>query len=395
MGGEWLDGARSHRGRGIFFAVRDVSSVLLYGVAPIVVTVAVLGASLVTGPFLYDFRGGLYDAGNHILHGDSPYQVAFLDRQAAIQRAGGNPQTVISVPVYPAFPLVAAVPFSILPYRVAGILFSLLSIAALMGAFRLLGVTDWRCYGVACLSWPVLHGFVLGAVTPLLMLGAALAWRYRHRMVAPALAVAAIVAIKLFPIMLGGWLIATRRYATAALATIFTLVAIFGSWAIIGFSGLGAYPRMLSDLAQISQGVSVSVVAGLLDIGIGSQSARIVALAVSGLLLLVAWRLASRPDGDRAAFSLAVIACLTISPMVWPHYLALLFVPIAVASPRLSWFWFAPLVLYAAPFAQTTGRPWAVVPYLVTLGLVALIATRRAPVELKVRTVRARPASPA
>jgi hypothetical protein len=359
------------RRAGLFSAARAVSGVVLYGALPIAVTVAVLGASLTRGQFLLDFRGGLYDGGKAVVHGHDPYQARFLHRQAAIQRAGGTPQTVISVPVYPAFALVAAVPFTVLPWRVAGVLYSLLSIAALLAALRLLGVTDWRCYGIAALSWPALHGFMLGAVTPFLMLGTAVAWRYRRGLVIPAIAVAAIVAIKLFPVALGGWLLATRRYATAALAALFAVVAVFGTWAIIGFDGLAAYPRMLSDLAQVSEGVSVSLVSGLLKLGVGGQQARLAGLAVSALLIFAAWRLARRPDGDRIAFSLAVIACLTISPMVWPHYLSLLFVPIALMSRRLSKIWFAPLLLYVAPFAQVTNHPWAVVPYLAVLALVA------------------------
>jgi hypothetical protein len=352
--------------------------VILYAVAPLAVLVAVLSASLARGPFLLDFRGGLYDAGRAIVHRENPYHVGFLDHQAAIQRAGEAPQTVISVPVYPAFALVASVPFSLLPYKVAGVLYTLLSVAAFFATLRLLGVADWRCYGLAAASWPLLHGFLLGAVTPFLMLGTAVAWRYRHRLVTPAVAIAAIVAIKLFPVALGGWLLATRRYATAALAAVFALVAVFGAWAIIGFDGLAAYPRMLSDLAQISQGVGVSLVSGLLELGVGGPQARVAGLAVSALLAVAAWRFARRPDGDRTAFSLAVIACLTISPMVWPHYLALLFVPIALMSPRLSRIWFAPLFLYVAPFAQVSGHPWAVIPYIAILGVVAGAVIRRA-----------------
>jgi len=74
--------------------------------------------------------------------------------------------------------------------------------------------------------------------------------------------------------------------------------------------------------------------------------------------LIAAWRIARRPDGDRRAYGIVVIAALVASPMVWPHYLALLFVPIALVSPTLSW-----LLAHAAariPVAQTTGRPWVI-----------------------------------
>jgi len=40
------------------------------------------------------------------------------------------------------------------------------------------------------------------------------------------------------------------------------------------------------------------------------------------------------------------------------------FVPIALASPALSALLFTPLLAYLVPVAQTTGRPWELVPYL-------------------------------
>ena len=86
------------------------------------------------------------------------------------------------------------------------------------------------------------------------------------------------------------------------------------------------------------------------------------ALLLAGGLLIAAWRIARRPDGDRRAYGIAIIAALVGSPMVWPHYLALLFVPIALVSPTLSWLWLTPLLAY--PVAQTTGRPWVIPLYL-------------------------------
>jgi hypothetical protein len=73
-----------------------------------------------------------------------------------------------------------------------------------------------------------------------------------------------------------------------------------------------------------------------------------------------------------------VIAALLATPMLWPHYLALLFVPIALAAPRLSALWFSPLLAYVAPVAQTTGRPWVIALYLavVAVPLVRLCSQR-------------------
>jgi hypothetical protein len=59
-----------------------------------------------------------------------------------------------------------------------------------------------------------------------------------------------------------------------------------------------------------------------------------------------------------------VIAAIAASPLVWPHYLTLLFVPIALLSPRISPLWFVPLIAYFAPVELTHSDVWKMVPYL-------------------------------
>ncbi|MDQ6834941.1 MAG: hypothetical protein M3016_02030, partial [Actinomycetota bacterium] len=66
-----------------------------------------------------------------------------------------------------------------------------------------------------------------------------------------------------------------------------------------------------------------------------------------------AWRLALHPGGDRRAFGLAVLAALTATPIVWEHYMVLLFIPIAMASPQLSRAWLIPL---GSPIAEVLSR---------------------------------------
>ena len=39
-------------------------------------------------------------------------------------------------------------------------------------------------------------------------------------------------------------------------------------------------------------------------------------------------------------------ASLAVTPVLWPHTMALLLVAIAVLSPRLGWLWFTPLLLW-------------------------------------------------
>jgi len=297
---------------------------------------------------LFDFRGGLYNAGRDIIHGLSPYQPGFLAHQAAIMRAGGravgeSADNPFSIPVYPAPANLAVVPLSLLPFWLAGTLYTLLSVAAMILGLALLGVRDWRCIALALISWPFTYGLYLGALGPFLVLGAAIAWHWRAQLWPPAIAIALLVITKVFPWPLGIWLLITRRFRTLALAIAIGAVVTLAAWAAIGFHGLAQYPHMLSNLSFIQEGRAVSLVAVLIAIGLPAGAASAVAIAAAAALLGFAWHISKRPDGDRTAFGLAIIATLTATPIVWEHYMVLLFVPIALITPRLSAIWFLPL----------------------------------------------------
>jgi Glycosyltransferase family 87 len=350
---------------------RRVWTVLVFGALPVLLVCMFVGANWNKSTFLFDFRGDLYRPGHEIAHGHDPYRATYLSRLAAAKRAGGPVETDFAVAVYPAPALVAAVPFTVLPFRAAGLVYALLSVCALLLGLRLLGVEDWRCYGTAFLSWPVLHGLLLGALTPLLVFGVAALWRWRDHVWRPAVALAAIVIAKIFLWPLGVWLILTRRFGTLARAIGIAAVAVLADWAVIGFDGFTNYPRMLGDLSFLEEGVGVSPVAGFLSLGVGSSVARIAAIALAAALLAIAWLLRPRMGRERRTFGIAVIAALVASPIVWPHYFALVLVPIALVSRRLSALWFVPLLAYLAPYAQTTDRPWAVLPYYAIAVVVA------------------------
>jgi alpha-1,2-mannosyltransferase len=296
---------------------------------------------------LFDFKGGLYNAGTDILLGHNPYRPGFLAAQAAIMHAGGiaqgeSVQHAFSIPIYPAAANLAIVPFSLLPYWLAGTLFTLLSISAMIVALWLLGVRDWRCFALTLISWPSLFALDLGAIGPLLLLGVAVAWRWRERLWPPAIAIASIVVVKLFPWPIAVWLLVTRRFRALALTVLIGVVVMFGAWAVIGFAGIAQYPQMLSDASFIQEGRASSLVAVLLATGLASGIAQMLAIAAAIALLGIAWRFAQRPNAECQVFGLAMMAALTASPIVWDHYMVLLFVPIALVSPRLSPLWFLP-----------------------------------------------------
>jgi Glycosyltransferase family 87 len=326
-------------------------------ITAIVASAVILTVKLMTnGTFLFDFKGDLYGAGHAILAGHNPYRPAYLAALAAIKSAGGTTPSAFALPVYPAPVLLAAVPFSLLPETLAGVLFMILMVAAMISGLRLLGVRDWRCIAVALASWPFLYGLVIGNLGPALVLGTGVAWRFRAKLWPPAVAVASVVVAKVFPWTLLIWLFVTRRYRALALALAIGAGGVFTAWVVIGFAGMSEYPRMLSNLSFVERGAGVSLVAGLMGAGVPGEVAEIAALGAAALLLFAAYQFARRPGGDAQALGLTVIAALTASPIVWPHYLVLLFVPIALASPTLSSVWFIPLLTALMPTPRANSH---------------------------------------
>ena len=293
-------------------------------------------------PFDFDI---FLQAGEAVSGGDNPY----VEPHVAITE--GQPAPYVYPPVL-AF-LVA--PLTLLPETVRGsstpgIVFTLALIACIVGALLALDVRDWRCYPVALLYPVTLENFEYGAIGPALALLVALGWRYRDRVPRASAAIGAAVVLKLFLWPLLVWLAATRRWKTAAGAAGTAVVLALVSWAVIGFQGLTDYPSLLRHLSDAEAESSYSAFAILRTIDVPELAARGIVVVLCVGLLLLAWRAArtagSDPDErDRRALTLALAAGFVLTPILWLHYLVLLVVPIALARPRLSVLWFAPLTL--------------------------------------------------
>jgi hypothetical protein len=111
----------------------------------------------------------------------------------------------------------------------------------------------------------------------------------------------------------------------------------------------------LHVLSQAEAVQSFSLI-GLSRLGGSAVTALSVALAVAVVgAVLIAQR---RPDGDRRSLAVGVAGALLATPVLWLHYLVLLFVPIALARPRLSAVWFVPLAFWVTPLAHSDGSVW-------------------------------------
>ena len=300
------------------------------------------------------FRAAALD----VVHGRSPYVAPNATALAHFDKF-----------VYPPVAALLFAPFAALPSEAARVLMFLAGLAAVLGALRLLRVQDWRCYGVAILSAPAINSLALGALTSFLLLGAAFAWRYRDRPAVAGVATAFTAVLKLFLWPLAVWLLVTRRWRALVLCVGVALVALLGGWAVIGFAGLRSYPTLMHVLERLEGPASYSTVA-LLGLSGGAATAITVVLSLAAV---VAIGLAARGNGgDQRALAVAILASLVATPLVWLHYLLLLFVPIALYRPRLSALWFLPLALWVTPLTHSQGTTWRIAVALGVIGVVAL-----------------------
>jgi hypothetical protein len=329
----------------------------------------VITFELVTGSQPFDFHT-FWASGQAVLHGESPYPTSL---PAVAERTEFRPF------VYPAPAAVAMVPFAVLPETVAIFVWFAVGVAALFLALRLLGVDDWRCYGAAFASVPVCSSLSNGAISTLLVLALAALWRYRARPWVAGALLAALVVFKLYLWPLGVWLLATRRFGAAWRSVVLALAATVAGWAAIGFAGLREYPHLLDRLTGLVGDSGYAPYALFRSLGASPGAARAEMLACGAILLSAVFALARRRGGDHVAFTLAIAASLTLSPVVWPHYLALVYVPLAIARPRLSAAWLVPFAYWLMTSDWSDGHTAIIAGTLAVTGTVlvgALAASR-------------------
>jgi hypothetical protein len=228
-------------------------------------------------------------------------------------------------------------------------------VAAVPATLWIVGVRDWRCYGVVLIWPPVISAIQTGNVTLWFALASAVAWRYRDRVLPASTAIGVTLAAKLFLWPLVVWLAATRRLRSAVVASAIGVGLLLLSWATIGFAGFFDYPDLLRRLEDTVGADSYTAYIVGLDVGLPSPVARALWLTL-GLAVLASLVVIARRGDDRTAFVLAIVTALALTPIVWLHYFALLVVVVAVVEPRLRPVWFIPLAMVVTP---GSGQPSA------------------------------------
>jgi hypothetical protein len=242
---------------------------------------------------------------------------------------------------------------------ILGVVCSLLSL-------RIVGVRDWRVYGLFAM-WPQVIGEIrVSHLTPFLCVLLALAWRYKDVRLAPGLALGLAGAIKFFLWPLGVWLAAIGRARETVVAA---LVAGASLLLVLPFTSLHDYFHTLLELGKAFDQDSYSPFGLLMQIGVAETPARLVTYALGAALLVACWR--------RGSFGLAVAAALALSPIVWLDYYAVAAVPLAVVRPRLSPVWFTPLATWGLLSAgYGVGNGWGSARVLLAFALVFAVIVR-------------------
>ena len=323
----------------------------------------VLVTSALGGRFALDFRHAFLPAAHAVLHGATPYS-------AIGARALAEGPTFL----YPPFAAYLLAPFTLVPPLIAEMIAVGLMAAAVPAALLALGVRDWRCHAITFLWWPTIIAIQTGNPTLLLLLGLAVVWRYRERRAVAALMLALVVALKLFfwPVLI--WLMATRRYRTAAVAATLSALLVIVPWAGIGFAGLHGYPHLLTSVSRAEGPHSYSP-AALMNSVLPSWNAATAVETLIGVGLLVVVLAAGRRGRDRDAFALAILASLMLTPLFEVHYAAALLVVVALYRRRFGLAWALPLLVWGAP-ATASGSPAHVLQVLAVVVATSVLAMR-------------------
>lgn len=360
--------------QGLRRAADQVGRRLLFIGLPVVLVLAYGHIFITRGPNRSDYWT-FWLAGRTVLHGGDPYPaIAALPHVASAWFAPF---------VYPPVAAFLLAPVAVLPFMLAKIVYFALNLVALGVALRLLGVRDRRCYSLALISPPAIEAAGIGTISIPLLLCIAAAWRYRVHAVRLGLLVACAMTAKLFLWPVWFWLLRTRRWRAAIVAACASVVAVLVSWALIGFAGLRDYPTLLSRMTGLEGPNSYSPYALARVLGAGDGHAARLATVLGLIGLVLALRFVR---GDERLLVALLGVAFVATPILWPHYLVLLFVPIALASRSLSRLWFAPVALWADATAWSHHSAWRIVGELAVCTIVigSFLREERSPAAVEI-----------
>jgi len=183
--------------------------ILAFGAIPLIALTFALATYVDQDRLALDFHWELYPQAELVRSGEHAFDEpdAYLEDRANL--------------IWPIAAVLPVVPLTVVGPDAADWVVTFLCIGALVAALLVLGVRDWRVYGVTLL-WPsVIDAIQTGNASLPLVLLVALAWRYRDRASIAGGAVGVGIAVKFFLWPLGVWLAAIGKARETLVAAAF------------------------------------------------------------------------------------------------------------------------------------------------------------------------------
>jgi len=333
-------------------------------------------AALTRAPqFGYDVSA-YWLAGRHLLDGEPIYTAAQLAGQYAPQGQG----LYLYPPALAALfmPVAALFPdgYLTLAWLWAGIGAAILAatVAWIAGAEGI--ASDRRglllLLAAAFAFPPVVGELVLGNVHLELLGLFALAWwgvrrGDRRGETVAGLAIGAAALVKLVPVVVVVWFLATGRTRAALWTIIGAAVLAAVTLPLTGLQPWLDYPAVLANLGRPSDATDALAPAVWLGDLVGPGIARLAVLAAA--TVAIAW--SARRLVEPASYAVAVAAAMLVAPAVFHHYLAMLVLPMLlalVATERRGWLAAAYLAMWGGQQPALGGLGWLLNRALPALG---------------------------
>lgn len=233
--------------------------------------------------------------------------------------------------VYPYLVAWLYAPLGALGPVAAKVAYAVISLAAIVASCRALGHRGFLPAALVILSSTTIIGLQMGTINALLLIGLAVAWRWRDRVLVVGVAVGLVAVTKLFLVPLILWLVISRRYRATLAAGLTFVVVLVGGWTL-GPLGPLDYVRMLVVLQAHESSHSWALVSLIRGLGLAARPAQAAAALVVGGLLAAAAVACRRGGAETIAFAAAVVASLLLSPIVWSSYVLILVAPLLAAA---------------------------------------------------------------
>lgn len=278
------------------------------------------------------------------------------------RRYGMNIHGIVSATDPPTFLVAIMGPLTYLPLHTAYWIWQAANLLCLLVALYLLigpgsGLSAWATItftGMVALYPPVASHFWFGQSKFILLLLLVLTMRglERGRIAAAGGALALAILVRIFPIVMAGYLVLTRRWRALGWTAMAMIVGIvvtvqFAGWRhsldfiqsipTIGHAAWNLIQRDLAAPVFISRQLRAFFPAGNAPVMLGAGLTIAVDLAILVLTTMATLALPANEDPDSRIFSLWVATAVFLLPVAWDYDLNLMLIPfakLAVAAAR-------------------------------------------------------------